>query len=545
MVKAKNSPKLLSKGLPLIWFAIAAFLLYGQSISFHYTYLDDQSLILNSMDKLRSLTFLGKAFSEDVFHSPSGSGFYYRPLLTLTFMADAMIGRGNFAMFHVANIFYHILAVFLLYLFFIETGADRVRSFLFAMLFLAHPMVVQAVAWVPGRNDSLLAILILASFLSWIKFLKSNSNRHLLLHLMFYLLALLTKENAIVLPFLIVFYSAFICRTPLKLFTIPLAGWMVLTATWAIVRYHALGGEHGATLSYQLLSVARSLPAVLPFLGKGLFPVDLSVFPILTDMKVSLFLGIAAIGILIFLATITKPKAWFYYIFCILWFLAFLLPSFVSVNQQIPNFSEHRMYLSLPAILLFMMGCKPVKNTDFSHFMPVASIIGVCLVFCIVSFLHTLNFKDRFAFWHNAVDSSPSHAFNYNNLGAMYFLAGDMTKAEPLFRQALKINPREPMANSNTGLICMNTNRPADAEKYFLEEIRINPRYEHAYFNLGLLYFNHSRQEEGIRQWEKVLTFNHTYEDAFKALLFAYEKSGRTADYERIMVMGKANGVIP
>jgi len=225
--------------------------------------------------------------------------------------------------------------------------------------------------------------------------------------------------------------------------------------------------------------------------------------------------------------------------------MAFLLPSFVSINNQIPNFSEHRSYLSLAGILLIILECNPVKKNNFSTLIPVSVLAGIALLFSVLTFIHTRNFKDQFSFWQNAVDTSPSHAFNYNNLGAMYFLEGDLVKAEPLFRKALAVNPYEPMANSNTGLVCMRTGRLDDAEKYYLEEIRINPSYDHAYYNLGLLYFNNSRQEEGIFQWEKTLTVNPGYTDAYQALLFAYEKMERKEDYDRILTKAKENGMLP
>ena len=236
----KNGPLLLRKGYPLLWFAIITFALFGQSINFSYTYLDDQTLILNSMDKLKSPSFLSAAFSEDVFHSPTGHGFYYRPILTLSFMADAMIGKGSFSMFHITNIICHILATFLLFLFFIELGSDRLKAFLFALIFLVHPMVTQAVAWVPGRNDTLLAIFILCSFIFWLKFLKSEGNRYVVLHLLFYTLALLTKENAFVLPLLIIIYSTLLLHTPSKKYIISGVGWLIITMVWVIIRYHAL-----------------------------------------------------------------------------------------------------------------------------------------------------------------------------------------------------------------------------------------------------------------------------------------------------------------
>ncbi len=538
-----ENPKFLSKGFPLLWFAILAFMLFGQSINFTYTYLDDHALILGNMNNLQSASYLSKAFGEDVFHTPSGQGFYYRPILTLSFMADAIAGKGSFSLFHFSNILYHILATFLLFLFLTEAGYERTKSFLFSLIFLVHPMVTQVVAWIPGRNDSLLAIFILGSFLFWLKYLKSNGSKYMILHLLFYLLALLTKENAIVLPLLIVLYSTTILRTPPKRYIIAGSGWIILTLVWITIRYQALGGQNGVSASAQILSVIKNLPALLPFLGKTLFPFDLSVYPVLADMKVSGILGVVTIAVLVFLVAITKPKSWLFYIFGILWFLAFLVPSFVSINDLAPKFSEHRSYLSLVGIILIVLECNPVKKADFSRKLPVSMVVILCLLYSVLTFLHTRYFKDQFLFWQNAVDTSPSNSFNYNNLGAMYFLSDNLEKAEPLFLKALEVNPAEPMANGNAGLICMRTERPAEAEKYYLEEIRINPKYDNVYYNLGLLYYNHSRFDEGILNWEKTLTINPYYADAYKALLFAYDKLQRKADYERIRLKAMENGI--
>jgi hypothetical protein len=539
-----KQPWFFSKGFILLWFAIAGFVLFGQTIGFDYTYLDDQTLILNNIGKLSQGSYIQKAFTEDVFHSGTGNGYYYRPVLTLTFMADAMAGNGKFSMFHFSNIVYHILATFLLFLFFIETGSDRIRSFLFSLIFLVHPMITQVVAWVPGRNDSLLAIFVLSSFIFWLKYLKTNQSRYLFLHLFLFVVALLTKENAIVLPVLIVLFSSMTQRTPLRKYFIPGASWAIILVIWAIIRFRALGGETQVSFLLQVSSMFGNLPALLPFLGKMIFPFSLSVFPVLADMKISIVLGLVAIGVLVALIGVSKPKQWFLYFFGIFWFFAFLVPSFITVNKSVPDFSEHRAYLSLAGILILVMASGPVKNANFTKIIPLSTTAVFILFFGILTFLHSRNFRDNFSFWQNAVDTSPSNAFNHNNLGAMYYLAGNHEQAELYFRKALKINPYEPLANSNTGLVCMNSKRPAEAEKYYLEEIRINPSYDHAYYNLGLLYFNNSRPGEAVVQWEKTLEVNPYYIDAYKALLFAYEKMERKEDYQRIVTLGRLKGVL-
>jgi len=541
----KTNLRLLRGWFPLLWFAIAGFLLFGITIGFDYTFMDDLTLVKNQMEAFKSSRAISGAFTDDAFHLPQGKRFYFRPVLTLSFIADARIGGGSFAMYHFSNIAYHILATFLLFLLFMGFGFERIRSFIFGMIFLVHPLATQAVAWVPGRNDSLLAICILGSFIFWIRYMQKGKAQDLVIHLALFFMSLLTKENAIVLPVLAVGYTIVRFRKPAGFFLLPAAGWIITLFLWIVLRQQALGG--GGITSYLALahSVLINLPGIMPYLGKAFFPFDLSVFPILADMKGSFVLGIVAFALLAALVVYTRPKQWFWYFFGSAWFLAFLLPSFISVNTLVRDFSEHRGYLPLAGLLLFVLATGPVIKADFTRRVPLLVMAGVILLYGFLTFRHTRFFHDRFTFWQNALKTSPSHAFNANNLGAMYFLEGDFVHAEKYFRRALELNPQEPMANSNTGLVCMNTERPAEAEQYYLEEIRINPTYEDAYYNLGLLYARYSRIEEALPQWEKILTINPAHNDAYKMLLYTYEKLQRTDDYNRILGMARANGIQP
>lgn len=523
----------------LLLFLIGGFLIYGQTIGFQYTYLDDHTLILEKMDQLRQADYFKKAFTEEVFHSGSGKGYYYRPVLTISFILDAMAGKGKFEMFHISNILYHVLATWLFFLFFLALGFDRLKSFVAAALFLVHPLMVQAVAWVPGRNDSLLAIFALLSILTWIRYIRTNNTWSYSLHFLLYLTALMTKENALVLPVLLSLFTVFILKQPLKKLGLPVLIWLILTIGWAWIRYRAIGGDSGVPLVTQIASLFGNLPALLPYLGKLMFPFFLSVFPILADMKASLFLGILALVIIGVMVWKTSKPYWPMILFGLLWFLAFLLPAFIAITHQIPNFSEHRSYAAMMGLFIVLFSCAPLKELRFGQWKVITALSIIGLLFIVLTVYHSRHFKDNITFWTNAAESSPTHAFNYNNLGAMYFLEGDKKTAEPLFRKALSINPNEPMANSNLGLICMNTNRLTEAESYYLREIAINPKFEHVYYNLGLLYYGTNRVEKSLPLWEKNLTMNPYYTDAYVALLQVYKQLNRPDDYNRIFVMAE------
>jgi hypothetical protein len=537
------SPRYLKGWLPLAWFAVLALLLYGQSISYQYTFLDDHNLVLYNMDNLRTLSYVQNAFTEDVFHMPEVSTYYYRPVMTLSFMADAMLGQGSFAMFHFSNILYHVWAAWLLFLLFIMLKISRVRSFFVTLIFLVHPVLAQAVAWVPGRNDTLLAIFILLSCIAWIRYMEKPSALSVTWHLLAYLLALLTKESAIVLPVMLLFYVLLFQRKSFRLIIIPAVGWIFLTTGWFLVRNTVTVSQHGVPFITQLMSVAGNLPANLPYLGKILLPADLSVFPVMEDMKLSLIFGILAVALIGLVWKFGRPFKPGLTLFGILWFLIFLIPSLVFMPGQVPAFSEHRIYVSMIGILMIVVNVDSITIPGVSKIHPAIPGLAVILLFGILTFIHIRNFRDQFAFWGSAVESSPSHAFNFKNLGSIYVQEGDLASAEKYLRRAIALNPAEPLANSDLGYVCVMTGRPAEAEKYYLEEIRVNPKYDHVHFNLGLLYFNNGHPEQGVRELEKTLEINPVHTGAYEQLLIIYQKLERQADYDRIANQAKKAGV--
>ena len=75
---------------PVLWIAAAVLLLYGRTLLFGFTHLDDKELIVSNYSFISNLSNIPQAFMCRVFpHLPAP---YYRPLLTVTFMLDSKIG---------------------------------------------------------------------------------------------------------------------------------------------------------------------------------------------------------------------------------------------------------------------------------------------------------------------------------------------------------------------------------------------------------------------------------------------------------------------
>jgi tetratricopeptide (TPR) repeat protein len=209
------------------------------------------------------------------------------------------------------------------------------------------------------------------------------------------------------------------------------------------------------------------------------------------------------------LSFLYKPANKKLLLFGLLWFLIFLIPGFIKAA----NMSEHRVYLPMIGILIFIAGL--IREVKVKY-IPLFILVWIVLVS--VNIFHTRNFKDRLTLWQQAVKSSPSSAFNANNLGAMYTLDNNYFMAEKYFRKAIQLNPVQPMANGNLGLILLNLNKLNEAEIYLLRENQINPLYDNAYYNLGILYFRMGDMQKGLDYFVKTISVNQGYVEAYRTI---------------------------
>lgn len=460
---------------------VLGLLLYSRTLFFDFSYLDDNTLIIDNYPIISNVKNIGLVFGSDAFFSPDK--FYYRPLLTLSFMADAAIAGALPVVFHFSNILWHILAAILVFRLFLKWQGSRNLALAFSLLFLVHPVLTQAVAWIPGRNDSILTVFVLAGFLAFLNFCDSPRLLYYIAYLSFLFLALLTKETAIFLPVLVVFYFLFI--SPKKVAIVDryllLGGSAVIGFSWFLMRHFALGGE---TTQYSdaLIQIIRNSPAILVYLGKLIFPFNLAVFPILPDS--SKLYGLIVLGLLAAAWFFSREKRNNYVIFSFLWFFLFLLPSFIRING-LPDFLEHRLYLSFVGFMLFLGELRGVKSLDFGR-KNVKIVTAIILLFLAgLTWFHSAKFSDRFTFWQAAAASSPHSPLAQRNLGVMYYFNRDVKQAQYYYQKALDLNPREPMVHNNLGVIYLDQKDYVRAEKEFKAELIVNPNYDKALANLA------------------------------------------------------------
>ncbi|MEP7168570.1 MAG: tetratricopeptide repeat protein [Bacteroidota bacterium] len=498
---------------------------FGRTIFYEFLNYDDQLFIVENEKLIRNFANVSKVFTTGIWsfiHFVS-SYDYYRPFLILSMMIDAQIGGTSPIIYHISNLLYHIIACLLVYRLFININIKQKSSLLLTLLFAVHPIVTQAIAWIPGRNDTLLAIFILASFINFIKYVETEKFLFLILHFIFFFFGLLTKETAVLLPVICILYSTFIMQK--KIFSkhtlVYSFIWIIITLTYFYFRAKAIGKtENEVTLPLLIQTVIYRLPAIVQYIGKMIFPFNLSVKP--TQQDTSYIPGIISVLLISVSHLLSKEKNYKKMLLGFIWFILFLAPVLSLPKIFNDNIFEHRAYLPLIGMLVLVNESFLFKNKFFAGKNGI--IIGVVAIglFFFISFNHSKYFKTAFVFWQNAALNSPSDSEAMINFSSQYFNKGDKQNAEIYIQKALALDPKIKRANAGLGAIYADRGELEKAEKYYKAEIKLGSHYIEDFRGLGTVLMNLKNDSDAILCFEKALLLDSTDNNINANLGFLY-----------------------
>lgn len=182
---------------------LISIIVFSNSLSSYFLQVDDLGIAPHRLPD----SFLG-IFIQNTYGG-QGSG-NYRPLEVLPHMLDTYLYGDNSPFSrHLTNLIIHICNVILVSrIAFYLTGRNLI-GFMAGLLFAVNPVHAQLlspVAWISGRSDSVVTLFYLITMLLLIKFALTRSYKLYYMSIVTCLLALLSKEMAITLPFVILIY---------------------------------------------------------------------------------------------------------------------------------------------------------------------------------------------------------------------------------------------------------------------------------------------------------------------------------------------------
>jgi hypothetical protein len=133
-----------------------------------------------------------------------------RPLSVMSNALDYQIWGMNPVGHHLTNILLHSANSFLVFLLILRLGRKVEASAACALMFAVYPVHVEAVSWLSSRSDLLCAFFYLLALLAYLKERKKIAGSAFLEHwpsLLFFCLALASKEMAVSLPVVLILFD--------------------------------------------------------------------------------------------------------------------------------------------------------------------------------------------------------------------------------------------------------------------------------------------------------------------------------------------------
>jgi len=520
----------------VIFLALAISILYFKSLPYEFIGLDEQSLLIEKKEFNQNLSNIPRAFTQHVFQSEDyteapGTIKFYRPLLTVSFIIDEQFSKNGFKFFHFSNILYHFIAVIGLLFVLIRLNVPSSLSFLLSLLFAVHPLLRQAIGWIPGRNDSLVCLFVLWSFYFLLKYCKIKSTKNMALHFLFFTCALFTKENAAMFSLLCLFVLLFMQRKNLqvKKKIIFSACYFFFLAMWYFIR-ESIVGEMKTDFSISALyySLLENFPLILQYFQKMILPVNLSVMASVQDTNYRwVLLALVLFGTGIYF---TKKIPWTEILFGLLWFFLFLLPTLLFSYFE---GMEHRSYLPAIGILISLAYLEPVQNLVMNKKQLIGIFGSVILIFAFITFKRLPVFSSELTYWKNAFETSEHSAVVCRDYGVILTKLGDYENAEKAYLEGIKRNPKETLLHYNLGVMYYRMKRYDEAKKQLAKELEINSSNFMIYHVMGVIYQQQMRTEEAATMWEEAVAINPKFTESYKELLQYYSQKKDTVNFIR------------
>lgn len=416
-----------------------------------------------------------------------GGGYYYRPLLMLTFYADKLLWDMTESFMHLENVLIHAansLLVFLIALkVFARFDAKKLElPLLSALLFALHPINTEPVAWISGRSDPLASFFVLLSVLALFKGLEQDRYRYLILSNLLLLLGCMAKEVAVFfLPAacLIALYwqrsadgAAPVAQGALskvKQISILVLPSLVGGVFYLSLRFFAFGGNGGGFKqvitgnNHDFLDLFRVYFKVLGFYVKKLFfPLPLN-FAIVKVNDNYVWLGVAVFVVLILIAFRRNLISAFLITACYL-----ISPAVLVAASRLAwtPIAERYLYLSSAFFAIGIVGALYHLASRWrreSWLAPSAVALFLPMTFCTAD--RVMIWQDNLTLYQDTQKKSPDFVSIRNELAIALMASGKSAQADLELQEAKKADPgkRHVLLYVNEAKLKLQAGKPEEA----------------------------------------------------------------------------------
>jgi tetratricopeptide (TPR) repeat protein len=493
---------------------------YLSSLRNGFVYDDFDQVLTNPY--IRSFHHLREIFTSSVWSFMGdfrGATNYYRPMMSVGYLICYRAFGLDPQAFHLVSLLANVGVVLLVFLVTLRMFHSSHAAIAAAFIFALHPIHSEAVDWIAAVTELELAFFYLAAFGLFLASAREAGQVSTALQIASagtFVLALLSKEQAITLPLVATLYEHFYREDRAESTTIQkvrrYAAFWGLAAVYIMVRINYLRG-FAPSLGRPGFGKEDTVISALALLGhycwKLIWPVALCgyyVFPIdvaaLIPWAVA---GLVALGLgawgFVALQRASRPAA-----FGVLWFFLTLAPV-LNVRWMTSNpFAERYLYLASVGFCwvtgwaaMASWNALSRRGYGWRVTMPIAGLTLAALCWVRIT-IRNRDWRDNVAFYTATLASSPDSYYMHNNLGTVYWGQGNIRAASTEWQVALRLAPESEYVLHNLGLVANEQKDYRQAESYFLHALAVRPDYSDAHLDLGKSYEAMGRWQEAEQQ---------------------------------------------
>jgi protein O-mannosyl-transferase len=536
---------------------LCATLPYLNTLFNGFVYDDNRQVLDNPY--LKSFHYLPKVFGTTVwsFVGAQGVSNYYRPMMTLGYLFCYQVFGPLAYGFHLVNVCLNAGVVCLVFVVARRMFHDRTPAFVAAGLFALHPVHTEAVAWVAAVTSLELTFFYLLTFWLFLNVARPEGKRSSWVELAMvasFAFTIFSKEQALTLPLVAMAYEHFYREDRSQTTWRQKAGrygvlWLMDVA-YVLFRVQHLGAFAPQVQMSRLgwyPSLLSALVLITQYVVKLLWPWKLCAYYVfhkgssVQDPRVIIGLGLLLACAVVFLALWRRSRT---ATFGFVWFFATLAPV-LDVRFLAGNVFAER-YLYLPSVgFCWLVGWAGIQlwREVYKPLWRQGIVVAACLLavlFAVRVVARNWDWHDDHTLYTQTLKVSPNAIHIRENLGVVEWDHGNIDGAERQWRIALQINPVDPIALNNLGLVYAKRKQYEEAAHYFRQAILRKPNYTDPHLNLGSLDLDLEKYEAAEWQLRAAVALSPLIPSCHNKLAKLYLQEGRLADAERELSLSVA-----
>jgi len=476
-----NGKKSNTFSVTLFLILACVFIVYSNSFNGDWI-LDDLRHILQRPEiHLEKLTF--QNIAKTFFNQKDGSEKLYRPVSCLTLGLNWFFGEDNPRGYHVVNLLIHLLTTVLLFkiikrlLYLLNYKGDILLvSGIAAFLWAVHPIQTEAVSYIVQRMSSLAAMFYLAGIYFYLNFKTDRHKKWLAASLTMFLLAVFSKENAVLFPLAIIMIEFLLeDKGYWKKYILPgaMASIILILFFLFIFKGSILGFLEGYNIRpFTLKQRVLTEPRIIWFYIYQLFMAPPDSFGLNNPFVLSnslfqpltTFFSIAGIFVIVFLSAYWltgRHKLLKLTGFSFLFFFVHHLVE--STILPLELYYEHRNYL--PSVFIFIPVALVIAylvekyRTHMIQWLVVIAVVAAMTATGLTTYNRNFVWQSPITFWKDAIKNDPESSRPYHNLAYAYDpirpenpVKKDINKAITLYKIALTKNCRNKVISKHVKL---------------------------------------------------------------------------------------------